>query len=191
MEREQAEDKEKIYKSLTSTVIEIQREHVKLKKSLAHIEQDQVQLREMIGRVQKLQEELRETMFGIHQDHTEAVASLLQLQKYHAQTSERLFGLEQNQAALKISLAALANLPPHPNNPSGNSGPSRSKTQPPTPILPPIGRPWRASSSRHSPTVLPDLRAPHVIPPHKNRIQNKMHYTSEDIGGGRIAVILL
>ena len=64
-----------------------------------------------------MQEELRETMFGIHQDHTEAVASLLQLQKYHAQTSERLFGLEQNQAALKISLAALAKPSPTPEQP--------------------------------------------------------------------------
>ena len=99
MDREQAEDQEKIYKSLTSTVIEIQREHVKLRKSMARMEQDHILLREMIGHVQKLQEELRETMFGIHQDHTEAVASLLQLQKHQKKTSERLFRLEQNQAA--------------------------------------------------------------------------------------------
>ena len=107
MERQQAEDQEKIYKALTSTVIEIQREHVKLKKALSRMEQDRVLLREMIGHVQKLQEELRDTMFSIHQDHTEAVAGLLQLQKHHTKINERLFRIEQTQAAFKISLAAL------------------------------------------------------------------------------------
>ena len=108
MESEQREDRERIYKALTSTVTEIQRDHVKLKKSLARIEEDQAQLRELIGQVKQLHEELRETMFGIHQDHTHAAAGVLELQRYCVRVDERLHRLEESQKAIRISVAALS-----------------------------------------------------------------------------------
>ena len=107
MESERREDQEEIYKALTSTVTEIQRDHVKLKKSLARIEEDQEQLRALIGQVKQLQEELRETMFGVHQDHTHAAAGVLELQRYCVRVDQRLHRLEERQEAMKISVAAL------------------------------------------------------------------------------------
>ena len=108
MEQEQKEDQERIYKALTSTVTEIQREHVRLKKSLSSMKEDQAQLRQLIGQVKQLQEELRETMFGVHQDHTEAMAGVLELQRYCVQVDKRLGQLEHSQAAIKISVDALS-----------------------------------------------------------------------------------
>ncbi len=107
MEQEQKEDQERIYKALTSTVTEIQREHVRLKKSLSSMKEDQAQLRELIGQVKQLQEELRETMFGVHQDHTQAAAGVLELQRYCVQVDKRLGRLEHSQAAIKTLVDAL------------------------------------------------------------------------------------
>ncbi len=114
MEREHIDDQQKIYKSLTHTVTEIQREHVRLKQSLSRIEQDQAQLRKLIAQVRKMQEELRETMFGVHQDHTAAAAGVLELQRYCVQVDDRLGRLERNQADIKTSLAALSQPDPEP-----------------------------------------------------------------------------
>lgn len=114
MESQQQDNHHETYKSLTHTVTEIQREHVRLKQSLSRMEQDQAQLRKLIEQVRKMQEELRETMFGVHQDHTEAAAGVLELQRYCVQVDDRLGRLEQNQAAIKTSVDALSQPAPEP-----------------------------------------------------------------------------